>query len=307
MTDEIGVNPRQYRNPSSSRKQKRTKVTDIFPKPVPIPGRKPTINDPLWRQALEQAAEYPYPDPDEALNQPGPDPDQFMQTHPQLAIQPAEYTETEPWGQMERESDASYEKFTYYRSLGSARTLLAVAEKFGNDPTSISLLGKKHHWHRRIRAWDEYREKVYTVELVEQTKSMAHQHAEVAAKGIRSLATVFDAIEQKYEADPTEFMADLTTRDAKQLFNMARAAAQVLPNLMNAERLSRGLPTEISASLNVHEHRITIQTRDELAEIAFGLADVLAGSQEETVIDVGGGDWDTLEETHPKDEQLHPD
>lgn len=282
----------QYRRPNDN-VVKRRKVTDVLPRGVQVdnPAGQPRIHDPLWRQALETAAEYPYPDPDEALAEPQRDPTTFMVTNADVSPFPIEkYSEDTPWGQMEGESASVYEKFNYYRSLGSSRTQVAVAQHFSMSTPSVNQLTKKFNWHRRVRAWDEHREKLYTVELVEGTKAMAHRHAEIAAKGIQSLATVFEAIGEKMNTDPEGFLQELTSKDAKQLITIAQRSAAVLPNLMNAERLSRGLPTEISASLNVNEHRITVQTRDELAEIAFGLAEVLGGSEETPVIDVRGGD-----------------
>lgn len=274
-------------------------VDTLFPSPTPLPSTAPSSVTPPsdlppdWKDALDAAASYRFPDPKELIDMPQ---DSWAtmpadeETVHALAETFPPYTEDAPWQKMEDETPLAFSYFCEFRALGIAeRSTGAVARKLDLSGSYISNLANKYDWHRRVQAWDDYRERVYTTQLLEETREMAHRHAETAQKGIAALSTAFEAIIRRVEEDEEAFIAELSEKDAARLLAVAKSSAQVLPNLMNAERLSRGLPTELSATVNVSETRVTIHTSDELAQLAFGLADVLAGNTGPGVIDVRRG------------------
>lgn len=277
----------------------------VMPDPLALPSSPlPTDLPDDFQSAITYAATYRFPDPREQiemdLNLWGtiPENDALLP----IAKDYPPYTEDAPWQKMEVENGGQYGAFLVFRDMGMAdRTLTGAAKKTGHAAGTLNQYATKYDWHNRVAAWDAFRERVYTTQVIERTKEMAEHHADVAAKGISALSTAFTAILHRLENDEEGFMAELSEHDAAKLLSIARASAQVLPNLMNAERLSRGLPTELSASIAVVDQRVTIHTRDDLAAIAFGLADVLAGSQESHVIDVRGRDTDSGEEADPED------
>lgn len=225
-----------------------------------------------WRTAIEKADEWPFVDPDVAMGTPDPSFSDFPHEDSSLP-EVIPFSEFEPWGMMDEETDRDYELFSYHRAQGLSRTQTATARHFGISQVYVSKVATKRNWDERIRAWDEYREKLYTTEVIEGIKKMAKDHADIAAKGITALSSIFEAAIERIDDPRTK--GELDEISFRGLLALAEKSARVIPNLMNAERLSRGLPTEISSQIVVHESKVTVTTTDELAEVVFGLQDVL--------------------------------
>lgn len=270
-----------------------SRPTDILnPPAVPRSSRSLAALPDSWQVALTEAEEWPYVDPDEnGLADPEPD---FNDYPTDPALLPADiipFSEDEPWGQMVTENSRNYAMFCHYRAQGITRTYQAVAEQFNLNRTYVSELARKKNWNDRVRAWDTYRERVYTAELILGVKEMAHKHAEIARDGIEALAVAFTGIIEAMgdEDSKAAFLAEIAEMPVKSQLLLAQSSARVIPGLMNAERLSRGLPTEISEQHITSDSRVIVQTTDDLYEILTGLAGPLAITQseptEEEVID----------------------
>lgn len=262
-------------------------------------GRRTEV-PPAWRVAMEVGEDDLYPPPPNGQVTPfdGSDPN-FLATNPALPVDATylpdvtPYSTDEPWGMMEGETARDYQLFSYFRALGLSRTKGEVAKHFEISSNYVYRCSSENDWDSRVRAWDVYREKIYTLGIVEETRGMAEIHGRVAAEGILALASAFQELVSRMNGDPELWKDELAEIPTKQLIGIAQRSAQVIPNLMNAERLSRGLPTEISAQLNLSrsESTITLQSTDDLAEILSGLFGVIGnrGSAEsersEEVID----------------------
>lgn len=202
------------------------------------------------------------------------------------------YSVEEPWGMMEGEREREYQLFSYYRSLGLGRVKGEVAKHFEISGPYIYRIAKENDWDSRVRAWDIFRERIYTAELTEETREMAKVQANIARKGLMALGSAFEALVTRMEADPELWQQELDEIPTKQLMMIAQRSAQVIPNLMNAERLSRGMPTDIIATHTVVDHNVNVQTSDDLFAILTGLFGAIGpgrdgsiGTSEEDVID----------------------
>lgn len=249
-----------------------------------------------WKTAIDKADEWPFVNPDEAMDQRDPSFSDFPNDDSALPDGVVPFSEFEPWGRMDEETDRDYELFSYYRSLGLSRTQSETARHFGITQVYVNRVANNRNWIERVKAWDDYRERIYTTEVIEGVKKMARDHAEIASKGIKSLSVAFDALLQRIlDPETGEVLWDemeLSELSVRSLFALAEKSARAIPNLMNAERLSRGLPTEISSQVVVSESKVTVTTSDELAEIVFGLQNVLPIPEKEPdsgeIIDVEG-------------------
>lgn len=172
---------------------------------------------------------------------------------------------------MEGETEREYQLFSYYRSMGLGRVKGEVAKHFEISGPYIYRAAKDNDWDGRVRAWDIFRERIYTAELTEETREMAKVQANIARKGLMALGSAFEALVTRMEADPELWQAELDEIPTKQLIMIAQRSAQVIPNLMNAERLSRGMPTDIIATHTTVDHNVNLQTTDDLAAILTGL------------------------------------
>jgi len=241
-----------------------------------------------WRTAVEKAEDWPFVDPDVMLNTPAKSFSDYPADVVPSDIIP--FSEFEPWGKMEEETGRDYELFSHYRASGLTRSQSATARFFKISQTYVSKVYHKRDWEERAQSWDKYREQVYTTEVIEGVKAMAREHAGIANKGIKALSIVFDELLSRVEDNDPIHQQEIKELGLKPLFALVDKAARAIPNLMNAERLSRGLPTELSAQVIVREDRILVQSTDELAEIVKGLQSVFESTQldepEDQIIDI---------------------
>ncbi len=218
-------------------------------------------------------------------------------------------TTFEPWFRMEGEGVKPFEQFEHYLAQGMGRVKQVTADHFGLSGSYIRKLASDMDWDRRAKAFDLWRQRIWQLKVAEQVMEMAEQHGKVAARGIEALATAFEALEIRAKDEDMSLADELATLPAKQLMAVVRDAAKAIPGLMNAERLSRGMPTEISSHSIVQSHEVTVQTTDELAELLAGLNDVLHASAPASygiprppVLDVRGGENADREPASPEDE-----
>lgn len=214
------------------------------------------------------------------------------------------YSESRPWGRMDVETDREWELFSYYRSLGRARMKKDVAGFFGVSRPYITRVSQKRSWDRRIENWDRFKEQVYEQEVLDGIKSMAVEHARMARKGLEALVLPFDVLIQRIESG--EGRAELDEMSIANLIKLVNQSARVLPGLMNAERLSRGLPTEITQSSHdeTATGTIVLDTSDELAELVYGLAEylpVLGSNEDPDIVDVRGREVSSQAPPVPED------
>lgn len=271
----------------------RSSPTDIFRKPRPDNPAVAKLYDALkadlgvetqaesyWRVALDEADEWPYPDPDEAFTAPGPPLDDAIPPDASITylddpLKDPEFvlfSEDEPWGKMSNESDRQYRYFFDYRNLGIAREFKTIAKRFNVSAGHIGQVAKENRWEERVLAWDLLRERIYTKEMLMGVRQMAQEHVKIAGDGLKAMAAAFNAISRRQQRDPAGFDAELDTMPIKSLITIAQRSAQVVPSLMAAERLARNMPTELVA-VQI-DQKVTVSVAD-LTDIVKGLASSL--------------------------------
>ena len=212
----------------------------------------------------------------------------------------------QPWAQLEHETDTQYAHFQFYCSLPLAkRTYAAVAHHYNRK----LMLGipKDNDWPGRVSAWDQERARIYQIEVWEELQDMGRRHGPILVDAIEAIAIPLQVMAERMRADPEAVLAELGEKNLVQLHAMSIKSARALPNMMQTERLVRGLPTEITH--NIQSGKVEhVHTPDlsEVVEILQGLH--AAGSLQldgETVIDVGSEDDSQVQpirEDFPDDE-----
>lgn len=150
---------------------------------------------------------------------------------------------TEPWTRQADEQDKAWEKFEFYRNLGPARTLRLVAEHFDNSLGYIEKLSLKYEWGPRARAFDNHEDQLYQIRRQEAIREMADRHSDQLVKALEALQLPYQALMRKLETNP-ELIDELADQNVKRLFQMATSASRVIPSMMAAERMVRGMPSE---------------------------------------------------------------
>lgn len=187
---------------------------------------------------------------------------------------PADYIE--PWARQEWESDLMWDRFRWYRDLGPTRTRRQLAEHYGLSRPAVDNMMLKGNWVDRLLAFDRHEDWVYRTQREIELREMAARHGGQIVEALEALHIPFAAISARLAEDP-ETVNDLSKRDFQTLLKMAAQSSRVIPSLMQAERLARGLPTEIV------EETVEVTVRQELSRDT--VADII-----ETLASVGAFD-----------------
>ena len=211
--------------------------------------------------------------------------------------------EIQPWAQMTDETPTHYAYFQFYCSLPLAkRTYRQVSDHYTKGLQYITSVGGKNEWRSRTTAWDLERARLYQIEVWEELQEMGKRHGPILVDAIEAIAIPLQVMAEKMRADPEGVMEELGEKSIVQLHAMSIKSARGLPNLMQTERLVRGLPTEITH--NVHSGKVEhVHTPDlsEVAEILQGLHDAGSlGLNGSAVIDVES-------EAATEDQPIHQD
>ncbi len=215
---------------------------------------------------------------------------------------PAVTTDVEyrqPWEQTEGENGFQYLLFSHYRDQGVGRTIAEVSRHFNSHPEDLGgkdvkrvnpnythQLSKKFNWKSRVLAFDNEQERIYQLARSEAIRAMVDRHETRIVDAIDSLMAPINALNHAISSDP-DFVKNLSKTDARKLISMSNQAAKTIPSLMNAERLARGMPTEIVGGTIDHNHTVEIE-RDRIGEILGILAD--AGVLNDGLAGLGAGE-----------------
>jgi len=170
------------------------------------------------------------------------------------------------WDQLEKETPLAYEAFCSYLALGPGRTLKAAAENLhGDDSTkrsrSFSRWSSQNNWVNRARAWDRAMAREKHQEALKERRRQGRKMADRHANNIQGLMGVL--------LEPAKILADklgdkkeqdkLKKLSPKVLVSLAIGTGKVMPGLLKAERLSRGVDDLDGDGLTVEEFALLVE------------------------------------------------
>ena len=209
---------------------------------------------------------------------------------------------SQPWAQHEDEPAKEYALFQFYLSLPRAKRSYVAVDRHYNLASTASKYAAKHEWPERTLAWDLERDRLYQIEVIEEMQEMGRRHGRKLDQAIEAITLPLVVLAEAIKDDPGAVKAELADKSITQQLNMAIKSARGLPNLMAAERLARGLPTEITA--NIHSGKIEHVHTPNLSEVA----DIIQGLHDAGAIElVGGPVIDVGEEAATEIEPVSPD
>lgn len=172
----------------------------------------------------------------------------------------------EPWTRKENETEKAWGYFEHFRDAGPERTFVGTAKHFGLHEAFVSKIAAKYRWRDRALAWDRHMDRVYRISVQRAVREMAQRHASQVVESLGVLALPFQAIQRKLEENP-DFLDELAGTDIRRLFDMALRSGKILPMLMSAERLARGMPTEIVQAEGEVRHVHELREADPIAAV----------------------------------------
>lgn len=189
----------------------------------------------------------------------------------------------EPWERHPDEEDLAWRAFQLYRDMPLPRSLRKIAEQLGNSGhTSLGRLSGKHEWQRRVQAWDLELDRLRREKLARDNIAAGERHASIAASGLQVAAKVNVAWLTRSGIDETL----LTKMTFDELSDLMVRVNRIVPRLVVAERLARGMSTEhreVSGSVDVHRQEVDGWTDEQLDAFLLGAA---AGAERRVAADV---------------------
>jgi hypothetical protein len=156
-----------------------------------------------------------------------------------------------PWERLPAESPQAWHAFQLYRDIGAGkRSAQSMAQQLGKRMSLLERWNQQHQWQERIAAYDAEQERQLQVTTDREIQDAARRHAQNAAAAIGVLMLPIRALIRAMQAEP---MLDavlsagvvsergLNKRELEWLLNWCTRAAQMLPALVQVERLARGM------------------------------------------------------------------
>lgn len=169
-----------------------------------------------------------------------------------------------PWTQQPEESPEAFEAFVIYRDLGTRRSQARVASELGKDKSLISRWSREWSWRERIWHWAREVDRRRREELLELSVEMSERHI----RQLRALSEIVSrpAIDMLRELqDNPQLVRDIMRDDPARGLEIIQQAARILPELMKAERLALGQPTEIHQGTDLNRTEVRRVLEDEQA------------------------------------------
>ena len=153
-----------------------------------------------------------------------------------------------PWERQPGESALAYRYFCYYRDLGKTRTAKQVAKENNRQHISMESHCMQWKWVERCAAWDDHCEKRKQEAYLKEIDEMAKRHARLSVGFQSVLSKPVEAYLNRLKKDQTGALKDFGGEDKvpiHKLFDIVVKSAQVLSEIINIERKSKGEPSEI--------------------------------------------------------------
>lgn len=150
--------------------------------------------------------------------------------------------ESNPWDKLPEESDKVFAMFTAYKDM-QGRQLSKTAVLFGMSPANVYNYSQKFNWKERVHEWDLFLDKKKQEAKLKAIEEMIERHSQHSMAAENAIMVPVKAFLQKIRNDQT-----INNMDVEKLYNLVLQASDRLPKLVDIERKSRGVPTEINRS-----------------------------------------------------------
>jgi len=164
--------------------------------------------------------------------------------------------ETEPWTRLDGETTEAFRAFTFYRDLPShERTYLKAWKALRGLPPGqkcevpghFNRWSQQHQWMARAIAWDDEQDRLKRVARQDEIEAMTRRHAQQLSLTMQGLTLPMIELAKRIRDDPAN--NNLSDLGFLTILDMVKSRAPILPALVQAERLARGMSTE-----NVEQH-----------------------------------------------------
>lgn len=161
---------------------------------------------------------------------------------------------SEYWERLPGETNKAFRAFCIYRDLRQNRSFAQVQAKLGKKSKSyIAHWSKKNKWVERVKSFDDDEDRILRLKHQESIQKMNERQAQQAETFQRILFLPVTAISDRLRKDKdnkTPAIEDLNKLNTLELIELIGQLSRNYGNLVNIERIARGVPTEIGRSEN---------------------------------------------------------
>ena len=159
-----------------------------------------------------------------------------------------------PWERMPGETDKAFKAFCTYRDLRQNRSFSALLDKLGKkSKTQFAVWSRKFNWQARVSAFDDDEDRKNRMRQQESIQKMNERQAGQAETFQRIVflpVTAFSERLKKDKDNKTPAIEDLNKLSTVELIELIIQVSKSFGNLVNIERIARGVPTEIGRNEN---------------------------------------------------------
>lgn len=197
---------------------------------------------------------------------------------------------SEYWERLPNETNKAYSAFCVYRDLRHDRSFTRVQAKLGKKSrTYIAYWSKKYKWVERVRAFDDYEEKLIRQKHIESIQKMNERQSRQSKAFQKVLylpvVTLLKRL-KKNSNNKISAIEDLNKLNTLQLIELIGQISKNYSNLVNTERIARGAPTEIGKSENTliipeqnFKYGEIVANDEKAAEALLKFLDIVGGTQ----------------------------
>lgn len=203
-----------------------------------------------------------------------------------------------PWERQRGEHARTFHNFCHYRDLGAKRSVDKAwrlhKEMCEHKPVEITKRAPYGGWHQscaewgwveRAEAWDRSQDALAREKLTKERLEAAERHAKMAQAALSVLSIPSRVLLEAIQQDPLLVQnlvkeARSSPKAAIKLIDLVSWATKGIPGLVDVERLSRGMSTEV---IEIGEKRdelgLNFASDPEATELALALLDRYAGAR----------------------------
>ena len=151
--------------------------------------------------------------------------------------------ENKPWERQPKETDRAYSYFCTFRDMGPGRSLAKLSVLVNKHLSPLAHLSVKFKWIERVNAWTDELERIKADAVIKELKEMTKRHSN-HAQAIENVLMV--PVNKFIEKMRSGQVGDIESMPSKELLKLIFGVADLFPKIVDTERKSRGVPTDIT-------------------------------------------------------------
>ncbi len=164
----------------------------------------------------------------------------------------------DPWERQPAEKEQCFSAFVAYRDAGEDRSIRAVTRVNGNDPaeahkpwrTQAQRWSVQWRWRERCAAYDRHLDAAKVKATRKIVAQMAEGHASLTNAALGVLQEPIAEVIRRIKA--RTFDLGHTAMSDKELLKFVRQSAAAIRDLIGAERVARGAPSDVTGVLGAN-------------------------------------------------------